>query len=388
VLAKEATVAYNLGRYDEAATQYEAAYRLVQAPALLYNIAQAHRLAGKLDQALAAYKGFLRTAPDEATERASVEERVAELTRTLNNQRKAAEAAARSSPPATATAVAGPASEPVHAAAPGKSDARTATNPWLETKAKSSGRFATTAGGRLGWGGRGGVDESAANYGIFGRLWDRRGHTYELGYRRVPLYPMNPLSQYAALYGIFHMRERGWRVEAGALGGDGGWHLGAGYLRDYYSVQARFERVIAPGLCGSPQGAVLYLVPELGIHVPVNPRLRVVGLAAYRGKASVRDCDFRPSLLTLDLKADYTLTNTWRVSAGGGHYGLFDYGSRDKNPIELWPTRPGAAEHFHIGARHAVGGVALYAHYRYITYAGGSHELGMGIEFRSSPEAP
>jgi hypothetical protein len=54
------TVALNLGRYDEAAQHFEAAYTLTQDPTLLFSLGQAYRLAGKPEKALAAYNSFLR----------------------------------------------------------------------------------------------------------------------------------------------------------------------------------------------------------------------------------------------------------------------------------------------------------------------------------------
>ena len=53
-------VALNLGRYDEAAQHFEAAYTLTQDPTLLFSLGQAYRLAGKPEKALAAYNSFLR----------------------------------------------------------------------------------------------------------------------------------------------------------------------------------------------------------------------------------------------------------------------------------------------------------------------------------------
>jgi tetratricopeptide (TPR) repeat protein len=53
-------VALNLGRYDEAAQHFEAAYTLSQDPTLLFSLGQAYRLAGKPEKALAAYNSFLR----------------------------------------------------------------------------------------------------------------------------------------------------------------------------------------------------------------------------------------------------------------------------------------------------------------------------------------
>ncbi len=53
-------VALNLGRYDEAAQHFEAAYTLTQDPSLLFSLGQAYRLAGKPEKALAEYNAFLR----------------------------------------------------------------------------------------------------------------------------------------------------------------------------------------------------------------------------------------------------------------------------------------------------------------------------------------
>src|SRR5262249_8931733 len=47
-------------------------------PELLFNIGQAYRLAGKPQEALAAYRGFLRRVPD-APQRAEVRERISSL---------------------------------------------------------------------------------------------------------------------------------------------------------------------------------------------------------------------------------------------------------------------------------------------------------------------
>ncbi len=78
-LTKRATAAFNLGSYDEAAKQYEDAYRLVQDAILLFNIGQSYRLAGRPEKALTAYKAYLRTGPTDAPNREQVARRVAEL---------------------------------------------------------------------------------------------------------------------------------------------------------------------------------------------------------------------------------------------------------------------------------------------------------------------
>ena len=55
--------AQNSGDYDTAITFYQKAYQLVPHPTLIFNIAQAHRLAGRIDQALALYKRYLSEDP-------------------------------------------------------------------------------------------------------------------------------------------------------------------------------------------------------------------------------------------------------------------------------------------------------------------------------------
>lgn len=52
--------AYNLGKFDEALRAYEAAYRLVPRPSLLFNIGQCHRHAQRYREAVFFYDGFLR----------------------------------------------------------------------------------------------------------------------------------------------------------------------------------------------------------------------------------------------------------------------------------------------------------------------------------------
>lgn len=51
------------GDYDTAITFYTKAYELVPHPVLLFNIAQSHRLAGHVDQAVKLYQSFLATNP-------------------------------------------------------------------------------------------------------------------------------------------------------------------------------------------------------------------------------------------------------------------------------------------------------------------------------------
>jgi tetratricopeptide (TPR) repeat protein len=69
---------FDLGRYDEAIKEYEAAYEVKSDPSFLFNIAQAHRKAQHVEQALHFYRAYLARAP-QTDARAYVEERIREL---------------------------------------------------------------------------------------------------------------------------------------------------------------------------------------------------------------------------------------------------------------------------------------------------------------------
>lgn len=79
---------FELGRFDEAIKGYEEAYRLVDEPALLYNLGQAHRLAGHNKEAVRAYKNFLSRLPD-AKNRDEVEKKIVQLEKVLEEQQRA-----------------------------------------------------------------------------------------------------------------------------------------------------------------------------------------------------------------------------------------------------------------------------------------------------------
>ena len=61
--AQKATTFFKLAKYDDAIREFEAAYEAKEDPALLYNIAQCHRLAGRDGEALRLYRNYLRDAP-------------------------------------------------------------------------------------------------------------------------------------------------------------------------------------------------------------------------------------------------------------------------------------------------------------------------------------
>jgi tetratricopeptide (TPR) repeat protein len=55
---------HQAGNYDEAAREYEAAFKLAELPDLLYNLGQVHRLRGDKAAALGYYQRYLELAPD------------------------------------------------------------------------------------------------------------------------------------------------------------------------------------------------------------------------------------------------------------------------------------------------------------------------------------
>jgi len=75
---QKGTSFYDLGKYNEAITEFEAAYEIKNDPALLYNLAQSYRLAGNADQALHFYRTYLRYVPRPAN-RAEIDDRIKQL---------------------------------------------------------------------------------------------------------------------------------------------------------------------------------------------------------------------------------------------------------------------------------------------------------------------
>jgi tetratricopeptide (TPR) repeat protein len=69
---------YDLGKYDDAIREFEAAYEAKSDPAFLYNLAQSHRLAGHNADALRFYRTYLRYVP-KAPNRGDIEEQIKTL---------------------------------------------------------------------------------------------------------------------------------------------------------------------------------------------------------------------------------------------------------------------------------------------------------------------
>jgi tetratricopeptide (TPR) repeat protein len=92
-LFQQGVAAYNLGHFAEAAEAYESAYRLVPNAALLFNAAQAHRLAGNKEQALQLYMSYLRNYGNQAGNQADVEHRIENLRQAIADDKAKAEQA-------------------------------------------------------------------------------------------------------------------------------------------------------------------------------------------------------------------------------------------------------------------------------------------------------
>jgi serine/threonine-protein kinase len=77
-LYKDGQAAYDDKRYDDAVVAWQQSYDLSKLPALMFNLAQAHRLAGHCTKAVEAYKSFLTLDP-KSDERPSAEQFLREL---------------------------------------------------------------------------------------------------------------------------------------------------------------------------------------------------------------------------------------------------------------------------------------------------------------------
>jgi len=84
---QKGTKAYDLGLYDEAIKEYMEAYRIKDDPAILYNLGQAHRLAGHAADAIRFYKMFLVKVP-RTSNRDEVQLKIDELGKLVDQQRK------------------------------------------------------------------------------------------------------------------------------------------------------------------------------------------------------------------------------------------------------------------------------------------------------------
>jgi tetratricopeptide (TPR) repeat protein len=140
---------FQLGRFKEAVKEYEAAFELVDDPALLYNIAQAHRLDNNPERALFFYKSYLSRLPH-AKNSGDVQARVVELEHLMAEQ-----ARAQRMPPTTAIGPDGahatteppaPTAEPQTSATPPPAPVVTTTPAAPSVADRSDGRTKRRAG--------------------------------------------------------------------------------------------------------------------------------------------------------------------------------------------------------------------------------------------------
>jgi uncharacterized membrane protein len=108
---QKATAAFALTHYGAAAENFEKAFELRPDGALLYNAAQAHRLAGNKERALALYKNYLRLYAKKE-QHPEVQARIDELEKAIEHDKAIA-----AKPPNTTEPVAGTAPEGAGASA-------------------------------------------------------------------------------------------------------------------------------------------------------------------------------------------------------------------------------------------------------------------------------
>jgi tetratricopeptide (TPR) repeat protein len=135
--------AFDLGKYDEAIAEFEAAYRYKDAPGLLYNIAQAYRLSNRPEEAVRYYRTYLERNPD-AANRAEAESKIERLASILEERKVKNPALAEAPPPPPGApsiaamprtpALVAPAAAPALRAAPPEAVEAKATAPFWTTR--------------------------------------------------------------------------------------------------------------------------------------------------------------------------------------------------------------------------------------------------------------
>jgi tetratricopeptide (TPR) repeat protein len=106
-LQKAATTSFAVGNYEAAGESFEKAYVLDPQPALLYNAAQAYRLAGNRSRALTLYQNYRRIYGDQ--DKPELADRIEELRQAIAQEQAAA---AKAKATATATVPVAPAPAP------------------------------------------------------------------------------------------------------------------------------------------------------------------------------------------------------------------------------------------------------------------------------------
>lgn len=106
-LYQSGTSHYNLSEFKEALVDFKEAYRLLQDPSFLFNIAQCHRQLGDPAAAASFYRAFRREAPD-APNRADVDRLIGEMDKAAAQQHGPPQETLPTSGTAAATAPAQP----------------------------------------------------------------------------------------------------------------------------------------------------------------------------------------------------------------------------------------------------------------------------------------
>src|SRR4029079_18853040 len=116
-LAQEATTHYAVGEFTQSAEKYQAAYKLKPDPALLYNAAQAYRMAGNNDNARLLSKNYVMFYPNEKNV-PNVQQQITKLQEAIAAQHKAQTQPPTTTEPPSSGAVAPPSPSAVAATPP------------------------------------------------------------------------------------------------------------------------------------------------------------------------------------------------------------------------------------------------------------------------------
>lgn len=87
-LADEAKAAFDAGRFEDAVDLLNKAHALKPEPTLLYNIARAEQQAGRLVEAVAAYRRYLNATSSKSSDRGFVERTIQELERRIEESER------------------------------------------------------------------------------------------------------------------------------------------------------------------------------------------------------------------------------------------------------------------------------------------------------------
>jgi tetratricopeptide (TPR) repeat protein len=101
VLFEQAETKFNLGRFDDALADYQAAYEVEPLPAFLFNIGQCYRNLGNYERAQFYFRRYVALDPD-SSNRPAAERLVAEMGKLAREQASAAPRNAQETPPALA----------------------------------------------------------------------------------------------------------------------------------------------------------------------------------------------------------------------------------------------------------------------------------------------